>query len=69
MNFALNDEQLEFKAALPGLRPRRDPAGARRHDDDESIPWEVIKEAREQGLARPRADAALGRRRRRPDAA
>jgi alkylation response protein AidB-like acyl-CoA dehydrogenase len=50
MNFELNDEQLEFKAqcrkfAREVIRP-----AARKHDEEESTPWEVIKEARRQGL-------------------
>jgi len=50
MDFGLNDEQLEFKArcrrfAREVIRPV-----ARKHDEEESTPWEVIKEARRQGL-------------------
>ena len=50
MDFALNPEQLEFKAkcrrfASDVIRPV-----AERHDADESTPWEVMKAAREQGL-------------------
>jgi alkylation response protein AidB-like acyl-CoA dehydrogenase len=50
MNFELNDEQLEFKArcrkfAREVIRP-----AARKHDEEESTPWEVVKEARRQGL-------------------
>src|SRR3954454_8643401 len=50
MDFALNDEQLEYrerarKFAREVIRP-----AARRHDEEESIPWEVIKEARRQGF-------------------
>ncbi|MBK5219132.1 MAG: acyl-CoA dehydrogenase family protein [Thermoleophilia bacterium] len=50
MNFELNDEQLEFKAkcrafARDVIRP-----AARKHDEEESTPWEVVKEARRQGL-------------------
>src|SRR5215467_5003946 len=50
MNFELNDEQKEFKArcrkfAREVIRP-----AARKHDEEESIPWEVIKEARKQGF-------------------
>ena len=49
MNFEFNDEQLEFKAkcrkfAREVIRP-----AARKHDEEESTPWEVIKEARRQG--------------------
>ena len=50
MDFALNEEQLEFKErcrtfAREVIRP-----AARKHDQEESIPWEAIKEARRQGL-------------------
>ncbi|HVC05990.1 MAG TPA: acyl-CoA dehydrogenase family protein [Solirubrobacterales bacterium] len=50
MDFALNEEQLEFKErsrtfAREVIRPV-----ARQHDEEESIPWEVIKEARRQGF-------------------
>jgi acyl-CoA dehydrogenase len=50
LNFALNDEQLEYKErarrfAREVIRP-----AARKHDEEESIPWEVIKEARRQGF-------------------
>src|SRR4051794_23259052 len=50
MDFALNEEQLEFKErcrkfAREVIRPV-----ARQHDEEESIPWEAIKEARKQGF-------------------
>jgi alkylation response protein AidB-like acyl-CoA dehydrogenase len=50
MDFALNEEQQEFKDhcrrfAREVMRPV-----ARQHDRDESIPWEAMKEAREWGL-------------------
>jgi alkylation response protein AidB-like acyl-CoA dehydrogenase len=50
MDFALNEEQQEFKDrcrafARDVIRP-----AARKHDEEETIPWEVIKEARKQGL-------------------
>jgi acyl-CoA dehydrogenase len=50
MNFALNEEQLEFKArcrefAREVIRPV-----ARKHDKEESTPWDVIEEARRQGF-------------------
>jgi acyl-CoA dehydrogenase len=50
MDFALNEEQQEFKDrcrafARDVIRP-----AARKHDEEESTPWEVIKEAREQGF-------------------
>jgi alkylation response protein AidB-like acyl-CoA dehydrogenase len=50
MQFELNDEQLEYKErcrrfAREVIRP-----AARKHDEEESTPWEVIKEARKQGF-------------------
>src|SRR5215467_2416959 len=50
MNFELNEEQLEFRDhcrafARDVIRP-----AARKHDEEESIPWEVIREARKQGF-------------------
>ncbi|MGZ5332561.1 MAG: acyl-CoA dehydrogenase family protein [Solirubrobacterales bacterium] len=50
MDFALNDEQQEFKDycrkfAREVIRP-----AAPQHDADESTPWEVFKEARKWGL-------------------
>ncbi len=50
MDFSLNDEQLEYKDrcrafARDVIRP-----AARKHDEEESTPWEVIKEARRQGF-------------------
>ncbi len=50
MDFALTDEQREFKAycrrfATEVMRP-----AAPKHDADESVPWEVIKAAREWNL-------------------
>src|SRR3954453_9545261 len=50
MEFALSDEQREHREhgrrfAREVIRPV-----ARKHDDDESTPWEVIKEARKWGL-------------------
>jgi alkylation response protein AidB-like acyl-CoA dehydrogenase len=50
MDFAPTDEQLEYKAkcrkfAAEVIRP-----AARRHDEEESIPWDVIREARRQGF-------------------
>jgi acyl-CoA dehydrogenase len=50
MDFALNEEQREFKDycrrfAVEVMRP-----AAPAHDADESVPWEVIKEARKWGL-------------------
>lgn len=51
MNFALNDEQLEWKVrcrafARDVIRP-----AAPVHDRDESVPWEVMRAARAAGLA------------------
>ncbi|HET7573591.1 MAG TPA: acyl-CoA dehydrogenase family protein [Solirubrobacterales bacterium] len=51
MDFALNEEQQEFKDrcrafARDVIRP-----AARKHDEEESTPWEVMKEARRQGLS------------------
>jgi alkylation response protein AidB-like acyl-CoA dehydrogenase len=50
MDFAPTDEQLEYKAkcrqfAAEVIRP-----AARKHDEEESIPWEVIREARRRGF-------------------
>src|SRR3954454_959574 len=50
MDFALTDDQLEFRAlcrrfATEVIRPV-----AAKHDAEESTPWEVIKAAREWGL-------------------
>ena len=50
MDFSYNEEQLEFKDrcrtfAREVIRP-----AARKHDEEESTPWEVVKEARRQGL-------------------
>ncbi|HXR30375.1 MAG TPA: acyl-CoA dehydrogenase family protein [Solirubrobacterales bacterium] len=50
MNFALNEEQQEYKErcrtfAREVIRP-----AARKHDEEESTPWDVIKEARAQGF-------------------
>jgi acyl-CoA dehydrogenase len=51
MNFGLNDEQREWKQrcrtfARDVIRP-----AAPLHDAEESVPWEVMKEARRQGLS------------------
>jgi alkylation response protein AidB-like acyl-CoA dehydrogenase len=50
MDFALKDEQQEFKDycrrfAVEVIRPV-----ARKHDQEESVPWEVMKQARKWGL-------------------
>ncbi len=58
MDFALNEEQQEFKDrcrafARDVIRP-----AARKHDEEESIPWEVVKEARRQGCRVSRRSSA-----------
>jgi alkylation response protein AidB-like acyl-CoA dehydrogenase len=50
MNFELNDEQLAFKAKCRAFAKDVIRPAARRHDEEESTPWEVVKEARRQGL-------------------
>src|SRR4051795_855480 len=50
MNFGLNGEQLEYRErcrtfAREVIRP-----AARKHDEEESTPWEVIREARKRGF-------------------
>jgi acyl-CoA dehydrogenase len=50
MHFALNEEQQEFRDrcrtfAREVIRP-----AARKHDEEESFPWDVVKEARRQGF-------------------
>src|SRR6188768_262649 len=50
MDFALNDEQLEFKARCRKFAHEVIRPVARKHDEEESIPWEAIKEARRQGF-------------------
>jgi acyl-CoA dehydrogenase len=50
MDFALNEEQQDYRDrcrafARDVIRP-----AARKHDEEESIPWDVIKEARNQGF-------------------
>lgn len=50
MNFELNDEQLAFKAKCRAFAKDVIRPAARKHDEEESTPWEVIKEARRQGL-------------------
>jgi len=50
MDFAPTDEQLEYRRrcrefAREVIRP-----AARKHDEEESVPWEVIKEARRRGF-------------------
>jgi alkylation response protein AidB-like acyl-CoA dehydrogenase len=50
MNFELNDEQLAFKKKVRDFAREVIRPAARKHDEEESTPWEVIKEARRQGL-------------------
>ena len=50
MDFALNDEQLEYKERCRNFAREVIRPAARKHDEEESIPWEVIKEARRQGF-------------------
>jgi acyl-CoA dehydrogenase len=50
VDFALTDEQLEFKAKVRAFASDVIRPVAAQHDRDESTPWEVIKAAREQGL-------------------
>jgi len=50
MNFELNDEQLEFKARCRKFSREVIRPAARKHDEEESTPWGVIKEARREGL-------------------
>ena len=51
MDFALNEEQLEFKERCRSFAREVIRPAARKHDEEESTPWEVIKEARKQGLS------------------
>lgn len=50
MDFAYNDEQLEFKARCRRFAEQVIRPAAPKHDADESTPWEVIKAARESDL-------------------
>jgi acyl-CoA dehydrogenase len=50
MDFALNDEQREFKARCRQFAGEVIRPVAAKHDADESTPWEVMKSAREWGL-------------------
>ncbi|MBW8058973.1 MAG: acyl-CoA dehydrogenase [Solirubrobacterales bacterium] len=50
MDFALNEEQQEFKDRCRAFAREVIRPAARKHDEEESTPWEVIKEARRQGL-------------------
>ncbi len=50
MDFALNEEQQEFKDRARAFARDTIRPAARKHDEEESTPWEVIKEARRQGF-------------------
>jgi acyl-CoA dehydrogenase len=50
MDFAFTDEQLEYKAKCRKFAEEVIRPAARKHDEGESTPWEVIKEARRQGF-------------------
>ena len=50
MDFALNDEQQEYKKRVRAFARDVIRPAARKHDEEESTPWEVIKEARKQGF-------------------
>jgi acyl-CoA dehydrogenase len=50
MDFALNDEQREFKAYCRRFAEEVIRPAAAEHDREESTPWEVIREARAWGL-------------------
>jgi alkylation response protein AidB-like acyl-CoA dehydrogenase len=50
MDFALNEEQQEHKQHVRRFAREVIRPVARKHDEEESTPWEVIKEARAQGL-------------------
>ena len=50
MNFELNEEQLAYKAEVRKFAREVIRPAARKHDEEESTPWEVIKEARKRGL-------------------
>jgi len=51
VDFALNEEQVAFKARCRGFAQEVIRPVAAKHDADESIPWEAIKAAREWGLS------------------
>jgi acyl-CoA dehydrogenase len=50
MDFALTEEQQEYKERLRTFAREVIRPAARKHDEEESIPWEAIKEARKQGF-------------------
>ena len=51
MNFALNDEQLEWKQRCRAFAQDVIRPAAPIHDRDESVPWEVMKAAKAAGLS------------------
>ena len=50
MDFALNQEQVDFKAKCRQFATEHIRPVAAQHDAEESTPWEVIRAAREHGL-------------------
>jgi alkylation response protein AidB-like acyl-CoA dehydrogenase len=50
MDFALNEEQLEYRERCRSFAREVIRPAARKHDEEESTPWEVIREARKQGF-------------------
>jgi acyl-CoA dehydrogenase len=50
MNFGLNDDQLAYQAECRRFAEEVIRPAAAKHDREESVPWEVIKEARKQGF-------------------
>jgi acyl-CoA dehydrogenase len=50
MNFELTDEQRDFKDRCRTFSREVIRPAARKHDEEESTPWEVIREARKQGF-------------------
>ena len=51
MNFAFNDEQLAYKKRCRDFAREVIRPAAPVHDADESVPWEVMREARRQGIS------------------
>src|ERR1700749_3252352 len=50
MDFGLNDDQLTYQAECRRFAEEVSRPAAPLHDREESVPWEVIKEARRQGF-------------------
>ena len=50
MDFALSDEQREYRDYVAGSPARSSAPRPAKHDEEESTPWEVIGEARSWGL-------------------